>query len=61
MERTNQKECPKCKSRNIIDSGSRIGDMSKIEPGRPIPDANHPIYECKDCGELFILLGSKQD
>ena len=61
MERTNQKECSKCKGKNIIDSGSRIGDVSKIEPGRPMLDANHPIYECKDCGELFILLRSKQN
>lgn len=56
MERINKKECPKCKSSNIIDIGARIGDVSKIEPGQAIPDANHPIYECKNCGELFVFL-----
>ena len=60
MERTNKKECPKCKSKNIVDSGSRVGDVSRIEPGQSIPNANHLIYECKECGGLFVFLGSEK-
>jgi hypothetical protein len=45
MEKTDKKECPKCKSSNVIDIGARIGDISRIEPGQPIPNADYPIGE----------------
>ena len=56
MERTNEKECPKCKSLNVFDTGNRMGDVGIILPGGKIPEPNHPIYKCRDCQELFILL-----
>lgn len=57
MEKTNKKECPKCKSSNI-------NTVSKIENGdaivRPIGSQEYPEFinvfyqcECNECGELF--------
>jgi len=60
MRRTNKKECPKCKSSNVYDTGSRMGDVVAIPPGGEIPEPKYPIYECKDCGELFILVELKK-
>ncbi|MFZ5559495.1 MAG: hypothetical protein ACOZAL_01745 [Patescibacteria group bacterium] len=57
MERTDKKECPKCKSKNVFDRGDRVGDVVDYKPNKPIPKPNQPIYECKDCGEIFIYLG----
>lgn len=56
MERTNKKECPKCGSINVCDTGSRMGDVQNLESGRPIAEPRHPIYECQDCGEHLVFL-----
>ena len=55
METTDKKECPKCGSKNINDSGNRMGDVVTVLPGREIPEPTHVIYECKDCGEQFFI------
>ena len=55
MERTNKKECPKCKSKNIVETGNKAndgGDM-KSNGGYQIP--YHLIYKCEGCGEIFIF------
>ena len=59
MERTNKKECPKCKSKNVFDRGDRVGEAEDYIPGKSISEPNQPIYECKDCGELFVLIKPK--
>ena len=56
MERTNKKECPKCKSQNVFDIGNRIGDVSDVGNDGKYPEPRHPIFKCKDCEELFILV-----
>ena len=60
MEKTNKKECPKCKSIKVAFFGTapEIGD---IGPGGKYPDPlqNPPVYKCLDCGELFVLIESK--
>ncbi len=59
MKRTNKKECPKCKSKNVFNRGDRVGEIEDYIPGKPISEPNQPVYECKDCGELFVLIESK--
>jgi len=56
MERTNKKECPKCKSLNVFDTNNKGGDVDSMSSGRKITEPNRPIYKCRDCQELFILL-----
>jgi DNA-directed RNA polymerase subunit RPC12/RpoP len=57
MEKTNKKECPKCKSKNVFDRGDRFGKGEDYIPGKPISEPNQPVYECRDCGEIFIYIG----
>lgn len=53
MDKTNKKECPKCKSSNVIvsvlTSGASVGKISGTypEPTRPA------WYQCLKCGEHF--------
>lgn len=58
MERTNKKECPKCGSDEVFDTGSRVGDVQELEPGKPISQPSHPIYGCRKCDgdERFIVI-----
>jgi len=60
MEIINKKEYPKCKSKNVFDRGDRIGKVEDYIPGKSISEPNQLIYECKDCGELFILVELKE-
>ena len=57
MERTNKKECPKCKSKNVFDRGNRAGEVQEYNSVKPILEPDKPVYECKDCGKLFVYLG----
>ena len=52
MQITNKKECPKCKSFDIVKTGS-IWRTDVIDDSNQDKDA---IYECKDCGNRFIFL-----
>lgn len=56
METTNKKECPKCKSLDVFDRGDRVSEATDIGPYGEIAEPNQPIYECRNCGELFIFL-----
>jgi len=56
MKTTNKKECPKCKGKNIVDTGDRGGSFGDYIPGKDIPEPKKPIYKCKDCGEYFYLI-----
>lgn len=56
MKRTNKKECPKCGSKNVFDTGARMGIVVSIPPGGKIPEPGQPVYECKECGEMFIFV-----
>jgi len=56
MERTDKKECPKCRSTNVYDIGDRMGDAVIIGAGREVPEPQYPIYKCRDCVETFIYL-----
>ena len=61
MKITNKKECPKCKSKNVFDTGCRTGEIENYIPGKSISEANRTVYECKDCGELFIFMRSTKN
>ncbi len=56
MERTNKKECPKCGDENVHDTGDRAADAQNLEPGRPIRELYHPVFECNNCGERFVII-----
>ncbi len=56
MKKINKKKCPKCNSLNVFDRGDRIGDVIDLKDTEgKIPKPQHLIYECKDCGELFVF------
>jgi predicted RNA-binding Zn-ribbon protein involved in translation (DUF1610 family) len=55
LKRTNKKKCPNCQSENIYLVG-KMGNVVSIPPGGEIPEPDQSVYECKDCGELFILI-----
>lgn len=64
MEKTNKKECPKCKSFNIYE-GSKIENGDAII--RPIGSQEYPKFtnvfyqcECKKCGKLFEYWPTKK-
>ena len=52
MQITNKKECPKCKSSDIIKTGS-IWRTDVIDGSN---QGENAIYECKKCGRKFIFL-----
>lgn len=56
MERTNKKECPKCKSIDVVYIKVRMGDVVILKRGGEYPEPRHPVYECNNCGETFILI-----
>jgi len=59
MKRTIKKECPECRSFNVFDTGARIGEAGSIKPGERIPKPCHLMYECRDCGKFFLLIGKR--
>ena len=61
MEKTNKKECPKCRSSNVIvsvlTSGASVGKISGT-----YPEPTHPaLYQCLKCGEHFSSDDSEQN
>lgn len=57
MEETDKKQCPKCGSLNVSDTGTRIGPVIKHKPNEPIPEPKIPFYQCDNCKKMFIYLG----
>lgn len=55
MRRTNKKQCPKCQSVNISDTGNKINDVGDMGPNGQYREPYLPIYKCDDCHERFIL------
>ncbi len=60
MERANLRECPKCKSRDIIYLGG-MGYLLASGPAGEDPGARYPLFECKNCGEIFMVLEKERD
>jgi transposase-like protein len=54
METTNKKECPECKSTNIIDTGDRRNNGGDLGPGGKYSEPIYLIYECNDCRKKFV-------
>ncbi len=54
IETTNKKECPKCDSKDILETRSWLGEGSS-KPYQPIHfDKKHPFYLCKVCHSYFL-------
>jgi YgiT-type zinc finger domain-containing protein len=53
IQTANKKECPKCKSSNVVDTGSR---MYLPTDGKSMSKLKNPYYICKNCGERFLFL-----
>lgn len=62
MKRTNKArvKCPKCGSWNVYDTGDRMGDPVSLDHDGSLPEADHPVYKCSRCGEIFILEAGKE-
>ncbi len=53
MNKTNKKECPGCKSKNVID---RKTPAREIYLGGLKTEKWDAIYRCKDCDMFFMLI-----
>jgi DNA-directed RNA polymerase subunit M/transcription elongation factor TFIIS len=56
MENINENKCPKCGNENLIDTGSRIGNVAALKQGEKIPTPHIPIMECKKCDNRYKLM-----
>lgn len=62
MEKIEKGECPRCKSKNIIDivygyptaKAMKEAEKGKIHLGGCCVSPDNPIHYCKDCGKEFL-------
>lgn len=53
--RTNKKECPKCRSKNVVYLGTS-GGTRPVKEGESAPIEHHD-FKCNDCGVKFKYYG----
>ncbi len=52
METTNKKECPKCRSKEVVETRSGVGS-DKGDGSYTFSPLSEVFCKCKNCGELF--------
>jgi len=54
--RTTEKKCPHCGSRNVKDTGDRLGKPENLKPGDKYSEPNQIVFECEKCKTYFALI-----
>ena len=54
MKETKENKCPYCENVNVRNSGSKIGDPQKMNPGDDYEEPKHPRMNCENCHKSFV-------
>lgn len=57
MEKINKKQCLKCQSFNVFDTGDKTSNVGDMGPNGEYQQPDISIYECNDCKERFVYHG----
>ncbi len=56
MKEAKSEQCPECKSKNLFN----VGEVEDYADEKRYSGPKQSIYECRDCGELFVYESKKE-